>query len=104
YNPAMINAHGDPNDRIGMWEKRYVDLRALDPMLNPMPAMSPLSPMTNWYSNVRVVPGSELVFGPDQRPGPHYGWHVQYTRVSANAGVIGPNQYKINYEDVPNAT
>jgi prepilin-type N-terminal cleavage/methylation domain-containing protein len=104
YDPKLINDRLDPNSPIGMWESRYVDLRTLDPApINPASASSPLAQTTNWYNNVSITPGSELVFGPDQRPGPHYGFHIQYTRVSANAGTVGTNQYKINYEDVPNA-
>ena len=50
-----------------------------------------------------IVAGSEQVFGPDQSPGPHYGYRTQYTRVSASGDAPGLNQYKINYTDVPNA-
>ena len=71
--------------------------------LNPNGIVSPLSPQRIWYPSVRVVPGSEQVYGPDQRPGPHYGYRIQYTRVSSSAGVIGLNEYKINYDDIPNA-
>jgi len=51
----------------------------------------------------RVVPGTERIFGPDQRPGLHYGQRIQYSRVSANVGAIGANQYKINYQDIGDA-
>ena len=52
---------------------------------------------------MRVVPGSERIFGPDQNPGPRYGYRTQYTRVSANAGNVGHNQYKILYENATGA-
>jgi hypothetical protein len=61
------------------------------------------NPISNFVPTVRIVPGSERVFGPDMRPGPHYGYRTQFTRVASNAGVVGPNQYKISYEDNPNA-
>ncbi len=59
-------------------------------LLNPLEQMP----------TARVVPGTERIFGPDQRPGLHYGQRIQYTRVSANVGVISANQYKINYQDI----
>lgn len=83
----------------GPTEKRYLDLRTLP---NQTGLVSPLNPNANWAPYVRIVPGSERVYGPDQRPGPHYGYRILYTRVSAMAGTIGPNEYKINYEDVRN--
>ena len=62
-----------------------------------------LNPMEQ-IPTARVVPGTERIFGPDQRPGLHYGQRIQYARVSANVGVIGANQYKINYQDIGDAT
>lgn len=72
--------------------------------LNPTGLVSPLLPAGQGGNLVTpsLTPGSELVFGPDQRPGMHYGWRTQYTRVPANSGVIGPNQYTINYVNNPN--
>ncbi len=75
--------------------------------MNSAPAVSPLNAFRvplGQLEKISIVPGSERVYGPDQRPGPNYGYRTLYTRVSANAGVIGPNEYKINYQDVPNAT
>jgi hypothetical protein len=46
----------------------------------------------------RIVPGSEVVYGPDQNPGPNYGRTVRYVRVT---GTPGPNEYRINYVDQP---
>ncbi len=52
-------------------------------------------------TNASIVPGSERVYGPDQRTGPHYGYRIQYRRVAALTGVIGQNEYKINYSNLP---
>jgi hypothetical protein len=38
------------------------------------------------------------VFGPDQTTGAHYGKTVRYTRTTRDPG---PNQYRINYTDLP---
>jgi prepilin-type N-terminal cleavage/methylation domain-containing protein len=124
YSPADINAALDPNspNNVGQYEKRYLSLRAPLPTTNwpltggtPLNAAPPtaISPINLYQTalgqtppqtpRVRIVPGSERVFGPDQRPGPHYGLRIQYTRVSANAGSVGLNEYKIHYEDVNNA-
>ena len=103
YDPVKINAGFDPT-AIG---KRYVDLRlALDPAFNGTQwnlAAVPLSTASKWAKDVRITPGSEYVFGPDQNHGPHYGYRTQYTRISSGIGsTIGKNQYKINYENAKN--
>lgn len=49
-------------------------------------------------SNFVITPGSEVVIGPDQL-GPNYGQPVRYRR--ASTGEPGPNEYKINYTDLP---
>jgi hypothetical protein len=102
YNPAKINAMADTSDP----PRRFLSLQTLDPADNPSMAnvnLQPLSPGMNWYPDARIVPGSEVVFGPDQRPGPHYGFRIQYTRIpSKGLDPIGPNQYKILYENDPN--
>jgi len=46
-----------------------------------------------------LVPGSEVVIGPDQRPGPNFGKPIRYQRVSSALATPGPNQYRILYED-----
>ena len=95
YDPAAIDSV-DPG-------RRYIDLRAALPTpLNPPTAVSPLSTASPWYSDVHIVAGSELVYGPDQLPGPHYGSRIRYTRVSSVASAVGPNQYRINYENNSN--
>jgi prepilin-type N-terminal cleavage/methylation domain-containing protein len=53
-------------------------------------------------SKVTIVPGSDVVYGPDQLPGPNYGATVRYTRVAT--GDPGPNQYRLNYADVAEPT
>lgn len=100
FNNREINLRAE-----GVLGKRYLDLRTLTTADNPSLAnvnMHPLSPTMRFHNDVRIVPGTELVFGPDQRPGPHYGFRVQYTRVPSTASEVGVNQYKINYDDIPN--
>jgi prepilin-type N-terminal cleavage/methylation domain-containing protein len=53
------------------------------------------------YSRVGIVPGTDEVVGPDQLPGVGYGTAVRYTRVTQNPG---PDQYCINYTDLPQPT
>jgi len=55
--------------------------------------------------DARIVPGSETVTGPDMRPGPHYGQPIAYTRAPryTDPKRLGPNEYLINYTDIPNA-
>ncbi len=75
---------------------RFIDLRVLPA---PDGTLSPLhpDPMIG-FAKARIVPGSEIVTGPDQRPGPNYGNPVRYTRTTKEPGV---NQYRINYVDQP---
>lgn len=71
--------------------KRFIDLRFL-PCYDG--AASPLHP-TLGFARARIVPGSEIIMGPDQMPGANYGRYVRYTRVTLPPA--GPNQYYINY-------
>lgn len=57
--------------------------------LDPDPAVG--------FQHGQIVPGSEIITGPSQIPGPNYGQPVKYTRTTRNPG---PNQYKINYVDL----
>ncbi|MDE2125476.1 MAG: type II secretion system protein [Armatimonadetes bacterium] len=101
YNPGTIDAALD-----GTYGRRYLDLHTFALALNPPAAISPVGEFNfvqGTLPTISIVPGSETVYGPDQRPGPHYGWRTEYSRVSANTGTVGPNQYKILYADAANA-
>jgi prepilin-type N-terminal cleavage/methylation domain-containing protein len=75
---------------------RFIDLRVVpcgdgtDSPLHPDP--------TRGFPRASLVPGSEEVFGPDQNSGPNYGQLVRYTR---SARTPGPNQYRLNYVNLP---
>jgi prepilin-type N-terminal cleavage/methylation domain-containing protein len=102
FDPAVLNQQYDvywstnPDNRPNAI--RYFSLKQL-----PNGRQSPL----NLIPNCQIVPGSEVVAGPDMRPGPHYGKQITYTRrPRAEYGgqdSLGPNEYMINYTDVPNA-
>lgn len=85
-----------PTLEKSLYCKRFVDLRVV-PNLDGEP--SPLDPRTG-YLRACIVPGSEVVIGPDQVDGPNYGQPIRYTRVSTSDNV-GPNQYFINYVNQP---
>ncbi|OYT72044.1 MAG: hypothetical protein CFK49_04015 [Armatimonadetes bacterium JP3_11] len=99
-NPMLDTINGrfnaeyqrDPNNAPNI--RRYVSLLDLD-------ANGALDPPTNHLTlpNASLVPGSEVVIGPDQRPGPNYGRPIRYQRVSAGTATPGPNQYRILYQD-----
>ena len=78
---------------------RFIDLRVntmrdgTASLLNPDPSLG--------FARTRIVPGSEIVIGPDQNPGPNYGRLIRYTRTTR---APGPNQYRINYTDIPEPT
>ena len=99
FNPAAVNNTANTSDP----PRRFMSLETLDPNANPNMAdatLHPLSTKMKWYNDVAIVPGTEVLFGPDQRPGPHYGTRIQYTRVpSKSLDPVGPNQYKINYQN-----
>ncbi len=121
YNPATVNAQIDSSNAVtgDAYSKRFLWLHDIDNsgnVTNPAGAISPLNqfyvdPTVNGCGttklppqyNVRIVPGSERVYGPDQNPGAHYGYRTQYTRVSATAGQVGRNQYKILFENATGA-
>ncbi|HRF60418.1 MAG TPA: prepilin-type N-terminal cleavage/methylation domain-containing protein [Fimbriimonadaceae bacterium] len=79
-----------PRERFA---KRYIDLRR-QPQADGTP--SPLDPIDG-FPRASIVPGSEVVIGPDQNPGPSYGQPVRYSRTTQRP--VGPNQYLINYVD-----
>jgi hypothetical protein len=75
--------------------KRFIDLARVN---QPGGDPSPLNRL-NGMARAYITPGSEKVYGPDQRPGPNYGNLVRYTRVATRP--VGPNQYFMNYTDMP---
>lgn len=74
---------------------RFVDLR-VTPQADG--TASPLDPRTG-FVRASIVPGSEEVYGPDQTAGANFAKMVRYTRITR--GTPGPNQYRLNYVDVP---
>lgn len=85
--------------------KRFIDLRVC---LQPDGTPGPLDPAhgnsatfnpNNGIARAYITPGSEVIIGPDQRPGQNYGKYVRYQRVTQRP--VGPNQYMINYVDQP---
>jgi prepilin-type N-terminal cleavage/methylation domain-containing protein len=91
---------------------RFIDLRntpnsdgtlsPLDPTYtsgsNTITGFNYNTPDGGYRSKVQIVPGSEIVTGPDQLAGPHQGQPIRYIRVTS--GDPGPNQYKLNYADL----
>ncbi len=78
---------------------RFMDLRVVT-QADGTP--SPLHPdAAVGLSRARIVPGSEVVVGPDQNPGPNYGQSIRYDRTSRTPG---PNQYRLNYTDLAEPT
>jgi prepilin-type N-terminal cleavage/methylation domain-containing protein len=75
--------------------KRFIDLARIN---QPGGDPSPLNRL-NGMARAYVTPGSEQIYGPDQRPGPNYGNLVRYSRVATRP--VGTNQYYINYTDMP---
>lgn len=85
----------NPTLRVPGGVHRFIDLRVTN-QADGTP--SPLHPdPTIGFSQARIVPGSEVIIGPDQNPGPNYGQPVRYVRVTRNPG---KNQYSINYADL----
>jgi type II secretory pathway pseudopilin PulG len=77
---------------------RFIDLRVTTQADG---TAGPLAP-ANGFTQATIVPGSEIVIGPNQAAGPAYGQPTRYTRITR--GQPGPNQYKINYTDLPEPT
>jgi prepilin-type N-terminal cleavage/methylation domain-containing protein len=89
YNTALSqDSDNAPNIR------RYVSLMDLDNNGAMDGAANHLT-----FPSASIVPGSEVVIGPDQRPGPNYGSPIRYQRVSAANATPGLNQYRILYQD-----
>lgn len=72
------------------FENDYIQDRGTAKREITLPAMSKLKYAT-------IVPGSEVVSGPNMYSGPNYGVLVRYTRVPFNLGVPEFNQYAIDY-------
>lgn len=89
YNTALSQ---DPNNAPNI--RRYVSLLDLDNDGRIDDARNHLT-----FPTASIVPGSEVVIGPDQRPGPNYGSPIRYQRVPAASATPGPNQYRILYQD-----
>jgi prepilin-type N-terminal cleavage/methylation domain-containing protein len=89
YNEAYQR---DPNNAPNI--RRYVSLMDLDNDGVMDDARNHLT-----FPTASIVPGSEVVIGPDQRPGPNYRRPIRYQRVSAANATPGPNQYRILYQD-----
>ncbi|MBL1149749.1 MAG: type II secretion system protein [Armatimonadetes bacterium] len=91
---------GGQNANTRALGRRFVALDRFTPSAgnywNPLQA-SALYGYDNQTS--KVVPGSERVIGPDQRPGPNFGRPIRYSRV-AQGHKVGANQYLINYVDL----
>jgi len=83
----------NPNIRPNV--HRFIDLRVVRSRDGSPSPLHP-DPLIG-FARAKIVPGSEVVIGPDQNPGPNYGRMVRYTRTT---GVPGPNQYRINYYDL----
>lgn len=78
--------------------KRFIDLSVLrQPGGEPSPLDRRPAPTGSGWQRAQIAPGSEEVFGPDQRPGPNYGRTVRYSRTAVKP--VGLNQYYINYVD-----
>jgi hypothetical protein len=108
YDPAAINATATPGNNgsdNAATRRPYLSLLKL-----PNNNDSRLFKLWNYDNsgqprrNVVIVPGSVVVTGPDQNPGPHRGLPITYTQVSRTSPQpIGPNQYMVNYQDQPGA-
>ncbi|MCA1996274.1 MAG: prepilin-type N-terminal cleavage/methylation domain-containing protein [Armatimonadetes bacterium] len=102
---GQLSDYGDINSLFNkVWQEnpslrpnihRFIDLR-VTPNADGTP--SPLHPdPAIGFPRATIVPGSEVVIGPDQNPGPHYGQPIRYSRTT---GEPGPNQYRINYTNL----
>ena len=110
YDAKFAGVNNRFNKIWDLWEKDTTNaagLKNLDPSrihrfinLGVVPqgdgTAGPLRPELGFKAS--IVPGSETVEGPDQIPGPNFGNLVRYVRVNGNPG---PNQYRINYTNLP---
>ncbi len=90
----LFNKVWNDADNLRPQIERFMDLRLVTA---PDGSVSPLHP-TLGFPKSRIVPGSEVVYGPDQLAGPNFGATIRYIRTTHTPG---PNQYRINYVDQP---
>lgn len=83
----------NPSMQVAGGTHRFIDLR-LTPSADG--TLSPLHPI-NGFPQATIVPGSEVVIGPDQNPTGNYGQPIRYVRTTRNPG---RNQYQINYSNL----
>lgn len=112
-DPAYSSVNSQFNKVFTMWQsdttgvaglrdldqshiQRHIDLR-VSPQGDG--STGPLAP--GLFGKVRIVPGSDQVYGPDQNPGLNAGLPVRYVRTTRRPG---PNEYKINYTDIAEPT
>jgi hypothetical protein len=91
---------GQQYNPSGDLARRFIDLRNESTFPTTRPNFNPFALVVNGFVNpyAFITPGSEKIFGPDQRPGPNFARPIRYTRV-APGETVGLNQYKINYAD-----
>jgi prepilin-type N-terminal cleavage/methylation domain-containing protein len=110
FDAAAVNAAYSVMAAGGGDAYRYISLASLDPSLNPplsngqRPPLERQADGRSYIPNCRIVPGSEVVRGPDMRLGPNRGRLITYTRVprTTDPQRLGPNEYMINYDNVRN--
>lgn len=76
--------------------QQYADMYAADGVAIRQVVLNKFAALQADMPNVKIVPGSERVIGPNWTVGPDYGEPVQYTRVPYMEDP-GPNQYRIDY-------
>jgi prepilin-type N-terminal cleavage/methylation domain-containing protein len=108
YN-EVYNQYAGPNGPLQGNVQRFIDLRVVaneDGTFSPLYPVATMNAITGFtqtqpdgssLNRVRITPGSEVVVGPDQAPGDHYGYPIRYVRVTTQSP--GINQYRINYVD-----
>ena len=91
---------GQTNNPSGDLARRFIDLRDANVFPTAGVNFNPFAQTVRGYANpfAFITPGSEIVYAPDQRPGPNYGRPIRYTRV-APGETVGINQYRVNYTD-----
>ncbi len=92
YNPRAINQdfHNQYSiDRYGARRSVCVYTQAVDSNGSPLAD-------DQYLRNSRVVPGSDIVIGPNMVPGPDFGKPVRYERIPLGLRYPGQNQYQID--------